>query len=494
MAVITANDRDAFAYALRARQAAVDGDPDQLQRWLQRARDLLPELGHLQQFRRQQQAAREICRQLRLPELPDVSRIDAAGQEFFYQAFQRLRHDPHDPAHYGLLGRLYEAQTFPEHAAALYRRTIDLNPSDYQWHYQLGLLLQRESDLVGAAHQFELASQLNPQYAPVWMRLAWLYIEQGRLGESVAMIDRYCELRESDPFGYVQRAKVFADLEKWELVKRDLDQARNLGSIGRQGHRLLGRYYAHQGNVEESRFHSALSAEAAGGGAMADPLAAMSTELATFRHPVMTRFVTLVESGLWREALNLSDDALAKYEPGSEEHAQVCGHIAKCYYQLGDYTRAESFLRRALETFPDDAPAHGLYALLTLQTGRLEAAIEHAERALQSDPDSLIALHARSMGRIGLASQWRSHPADRPAAADPHQTIELALADIEKCLEREPVNATYLMILATAQGMLEDYAEAIQSLDKALRISPNDEFLKMLKRRAEANESFWFSM
>ena len=126
------------------------------------SRDLLPELGPLEHFRQQQQTAREICRQLRLPELPDVSSIDAAGQEFFYHAFQGLRHDPHDPAHYGLLGRLYEAQTFPEHAAALYRRTIDLDPGDYQWHYQLGLLLQRESDLVGAAHQFDLASRLSP--------------------------------------------------------------------------------------------------------------------------------------------------------------------------------------------------------------------------------------------------------------------------------------------------------------------------------------------
>ena len=493
VAITIANGRDAHAYVLRARQAAVDGDHQQLQRSLQRARNLLPELGQLEQFRKQQ-TAHEICRQLHLPAMPDILHIDAAGQELFYHAFQGLRHDPHDPAKYGMLGRLYEAQTFPEHAVTLYRRAIELDPDDYQWHYQLALLLEKESDLVSAAHQFDLASQLNPKFAPVWIRRAWLNIEQGRPGEALELIDRYIELRESDPFGYVQRAKVFVDLKKWELVKRDLDQARNLGPIGRQGHRLLSRYFAKQENAEESHFHSALSTEAVAGGTMADPLAAMPMELATFRHPVMTRFFTFVESEMWREALKLSNQVLAKYEPGSKDHAQICGRIAKCHYRLGNFTRAETFLQRALATFPDDAPAHALYAQLAVQTGRLELAVEYAEKAIGSDPDLLSALHARSMARIGLASQWFSNPVSRPTAVDPHQTIALALADIEKCLEREPVNATYLMILATAQGMLEDYAEATQSLDKALRISPNDDFLQMLKRRAEAHESFWFSM
>ena len=491
--VTTASGHDAHFYALKARQAAVDGDRDQLQRSLERARELLPRLGRLEQFREQQQSAREICRQLQLPEVPDISPIDDAGQELFYQAFQGLRRDPHDPAQYGLLGRLYEAQTFPEHASALYRRAIEFDPDDHQWHYQLALLLAKQSDLLGAARHFARAGKLDPKYAPGWMRRAWLNVEQGRPQEALEMVNRYLELRGSDPFGFVQRAKLFADAQQWELAKQDLDRARNLGSVGRQGHRLLGRYFAHEKNVEESRLHAALSAEAVGGDNLADPLSAMPMELATFRHPVLTRFVTLAQSELWHEALALSDQVLAKYQSGSADHARVCGRIAECHYELGNYTPAENFLLRALETFPDDPPAHGLYAMLNLQTGRLEAALQHAEKSLGGDPDSLSALHARSMARIGLASKWLSHPTDRPAR-DPHQAVELARADIERCLGREPVNATYLMILATAQGMLEDFPEAIESLDKALRITPNDDFLKMLKRRAEANESFWFKM
>ena len=486
-------EEDPTQYVRRARQAAIVGDVPAADRWVARLQSSLPQLGTLEEFRADQESARKLCAALDLPALPDVTGIDEAGQELFFIALQQLRRNPHQPEQYGALGRLYEAQTFPKHADALFRRAIELAPDEAQWHYHLGLLLAKESDLPGASAALKRASELKPDYAPVWMRRAWLAVEQGEFDEASRLIDRYVKLRPSDPFGYVERASLLADQGRWEEARRDLDAARDRGAIGRQGHRLLGRYFAQRKNREESRLHSALSADA-DMNVMADPIAAASVEFATYRHPVMTRFVALVESRAWSEALEISDQVLAKYAPGSKDHARVCGRLAECHFRLGDLQTAEQFLQRALAVFPNDPPGHALYALIALQTGRLEATVGHAEQALRADPDSLNALHARSMARIGLAASWRARPEQAPADISPRTAVEQARVDIEKCLEREPVNATYLMIHATALGMLDDYAGAGLALEKALRITPNDEFLKMLKSRADAQQSFWFAM
>ena len=450
----------------------------------------LPALGDLESFRSDQSPAREICRQLSLPILPDISGIDADGQEQFYGMFNRLRNRPHDPGQYGLLGQLYEAQEFPELAVRLYRRAIELAPNDYRWHYTLALRLAKDGATEQARTEFERAGELQPDYAPVWMQLAWRSVERNDWEQALGFVDRYIQLRPEDPIGYVERAALHRDREDWSRMKEDLEHARRLGPIGKRGHRLFGILYHHLDRPEDSRFHLLMSAERLPGGEMDDPIGTTVRRLQTFRNPLLTKFEGLVNDKRHREALELVDKLIAKYPRGHDNYGVICGRLAECYRQLNDYSNAARYAIEACWTLPDEPDPFVELALVCVHTGKFRAALKAANKALTLKPDHHPALYARALTLIQIAVLDRSRPSGTDAP-DPHTRLAPVIKDLQKCIKKQPLNLAYLVALATAHGMLDNFDRANELLDTALRISPEDANALALKRKAEARRSFW---
>ncbi len=449
----------------------------------------LPSLGSFESFRKDQSAARAICAKLNLPELPDISGIDEGGQKHFYDMFNRIRNRPNEPDEIGLLGQLCEAQKFPELAEPLYRRAGAADPGDYRWPYLLGLWLKGNGDGPAAREALQEASRLAPDYAPTWMQLGWLAVEARDVEEARRCVDRYLELRPNDPFGWVERASVDLDDGKWEQARTDLDKAQALGPIGSKGHRCLATLYRHLNQPEDSRFHLLMSAESAAGGIMEDETALMILRLETSRNPLLARFSSLADRGLPDEALQLVDQVLAE-QAAAPDLPAIHGTIAETYRRLRRFSEAEAHARKSAELAPQEGAPHATLALIAIDTGQLQAALNEADRALELDPGIHAARFARGLVRLNLAlKEHRLPPALK--TGDPAQLAGLAREDLAACVEAKPVEFTYLLAAARAEGLLGNYQQAAHLLRTAIRIRPDHAEAGAMLKRAEAKLSFW---
>jgi len=450
----------------------------------------LPDLDPLEAFRKDQSAARSLCRQLHIPELPDISEIDPAGQEQFYGAFQRLRAGPNDANQYGLLGQLYAAQRFSELSVTLLERAAGMAPDDYEWTYSLALQLEKTGQFERAKRLYIKTSQLNPDYTPVWMRLAWRAVDKNDRDAAKTYLDRYITQRPDDPFGYVERAQFHYDDDKLDAVQQDLKKAQSAGPIGRKGHRLLGAMYGRRNRPDDRTFHLQMS-KGARSLELDDPLAITVRRLETVRNPVISRLHGLVESQRWADALAVSDQAL-KAAPDQKARGTVLGAISECHRQLGDYQQAYQVALQACQASPDK-PEPFVSVALSLVFGTrdgLPAALNAANKALELDPELDTAHYARGLILIQVAQRIAELPPDSQPVEERARLLKHAIDDLEYCISQKPVDLNYLIALATAHGMADHFDRAAKLLDTAIRINPNDPKIIDLKRKVDARQPF----
>ena len=467
----------AYDHLERALSARDEGQIQAMDRHLAKVRKALPKLGSSEDFRRHQRPMQELLDKLHMPVLPDLTGLDEDGQNLFHRFLNELRQKPHEAESYGRLGLLCEAQLMPEQAAALYRRAVELAPSDAQWHYQLGNLLAASGDPSDAETAFRTSAELDPTYAQVWLRLAWLEADPA---VALTHIDRYIEYRPADPFGFVSRARLHHAAGRWSAMGLDLEQAAEFGPIGAGGHRLLAAHLRHLGRDADADFHTAMSRKRQPGDSLDDPLAARTRSLVTYSDPEFTRFLGLVGSGRCGEAMTRAKDLLARFADDRPNHGRLCAAVALCLYRSRNYAEAESYSLMAKEAFPQDPPVLALLGLIQLNQGRLDDAMAQAEDLLAAHPDSPEGLHLRALTQISLGVRQN----------DPNQRLEHAVADLERCVSRDPLNVEYLKVLASAHAMLEHWQEADRIIAQALRVSPQDPGLRTIGKRIQTRASF----
>jgi len=88
----------------------------------------------------------------------------------------------------------------------------------------------------------------------------------------------------------------------------------------------------------------------------------------------------LNESALaYRKAADLADEMLH----ANPEDAEILTNLAHYYSRLGDDERATRYLSRALFAAPDDTYAHYYAALVHLEAGRMQQALEEIQRSVE---------------------------------------------------------------------------------------------------------------
>jgi len=104
------------------------------------------------------------------------------------------------------------------------------------------------------------------------------------------------------------------------------------------------------------------------------------------RDPSSLAFAQLADlyrkAGRSRDAVALCRDGLARYP----HYATARLILAKALLAEGDQEGALAEVARLLDAAPHDAEAHRLAAEISRRGGRLDAAVEHLEAAVRSDP------------------------------------------------------------------------------------------------------------
>ena len=143
----------------------------------------------------------------------------------------------------GRLGDVYQANTFSARADACYRLAAELDGANPRWPYFLAHLRQERGEVEAVTPLLERTLELDPAYAPAWLRLG---DNQFKLGQAVAArraYERRLNLVAGDPWAQLGLARLEIERSNWELAESHLTSAPEFGPA----QRLLASVHDHYG-------------------------------------------------------------------------------------------------------------------------------------------------------------------------------------------------------------------------------------------------------
>jgi TolB-like protein/Flp pilus assembly protein TadD len=98
-----------------------------------------------------------------------------------------------------LLGYSNSAVDDRQHAEALLRRALDLEPNRAATHFALGMLRRHQGRMPEAAEAYQRAVALDRNYARAYLHLGLTLAYMGRAEEAIALVQRAMQLNPRDP-------------------------------------------------------------------------------------------------------------------------------------------------------------------------------------------------------------------------------------------------------------------------------------------------------
>jgi Flp pilus assembly protein TadD len=87
-------------------------------------------------------------------------------------------------------------------ASAFWQNAVDTSPHCLLAHRSLGMMYLRQNDPVGAARQFQAGLQYGPQNPGLLNGLALAYLDLGKTGEAIELLERAVQEEPRNPFSH----------------------------------------------------------------------------------------------------------------------------------------------------------------------------------------------------------------------------------------------------------------------------------------------------
>lgn len=161
------------------------------------------------------------------------------------------------------LGRLYHASGFPAEAETCWRLLIGAQPREARWRYYLADLRRSANDYAGLAELLEQTTELAPDYAPAWLRLAELQFKSGDAAAAQRSYERRLALVPSDPYAILGLARVAQQQGRKEEARQRVEELVKTSPNFAPGRNLLAEMLAAEGAATEATKERWLGREAA---------------------------------------------------------------------------------------------------------------------------------------------------------------------------------------------------------------------------------------
>lgn len=327
---------------------------------------------------------------------------------------------------YGALAQLFHAYELFEPAEAAYINAARLASSELKWPYLLGYLYQQTGRFEEAADRFREVRRIRPRHVEATLRLGDVYL---RLNRSRDAREHFEEVLEVFPALARNGLGEIALREgRFEEAIRYFRQVLERVPTATAVHYSLAMAYRGLGRLDEARHH--LQLRGAEGIRVGDPIV----------------------------------DALRSLITG-ERRLVIEGTRA---YEAGQLSEAIAFLERAHGLDPDDEEVTVTLAIALADAERFREAVDLLDDAHRRLPQRIST--ATTLARLLASSPDRSVRDGRRAlelamaiyasstAAVDHETVALALAELERC--GEALQWMQRAVAAAEQG--NDGAEAVR--------------------------------
>jgi Flp pilus assembly protein TadD len=287
----------------------------------------------------------------------------------------------------------FEAGRF-ERAADHLRRAIAMDPSHFEWHFNLGVSLEATGQHALAAAAFERASTLGPDDPHAAMLAGVNLLHADRALDAIRWFEAAHHLDRDNPDSLVHRINAYARLGQHEQAEVMFYLALQLNPGFAPAHGVMGRVLADQGQFERAIpcLREAARLEPDAPGVYADLARAYA---ATGRHERARQ--------LYFKELRL--------DPGNREALLELGQLLARLNRPGE---ASEKFRRVLELEPHDPQARHHLAILAMNDRRLDEAIAEFEVLTRLESAGLgarrrLAECLLSRGRAGDAAAASRH-------------------------------------------------------------------------------------
>jgi tetratricopeptide (TPR) repeat protein len=283
-------------------------------------------------------------------------------------------------AGYGNLAALYQLFNINTAAALCWENARHLQPTEFRWSYYAGYLALNEGQTETALALLQQARELQPDYAPLNLRMGQLWLDIDQLDKAQAAL----EAAAAEPG---LRAAALYYLGQVDLLRRDyqsaadhLSEALKIDPQAGGVHYPLAQAYRHLGKEALAREHLAqveLKRPAA-----ADPLV---TELENVLQTSRRDFGRGLKAIMDRDYKT----AIAQFEKGltvDPDNLAARVSYARALYLGGQSDAAEQQLDLVLARDPQQVLANFLVAVLRDAQGKSDQAAAGYRKILELDP------------------------------------------------------------------------------------------------------------
>jgi tetratricopeptide (TPR) repeat protein len=347
-------------------------------------------------------------------------------------------------------GKQLHAAELLEPARACYRNAERLAPRDHRWPYYLGQTHQFTGEFEEAAGYFEQSLSLEPDDLAALVVLGDLYFEQDEFSRAEALFLRALALGEPSAPARFGLGQVYAAQGENQQATEHFEAALALVPAAQRIHYHLGVIHGRLGDREKAEAHMARQ----GPGIPLPP------------DPLMDEVLALKNAAKRRtpgsEAFKAGrlDDALEELraaEAADPEDPVIQLGLGTVLATQGELEQAEAHLRKALELNPDRLmarTAHLNLGNMFMARGLPAEAAEHYRTVIGLDPETEDARLAQALIALG-----------RPDEAEPHYRTSLAGGTLPP--------TTYVE-LATALSQAGRFEAARWVYDQAREALPRD--------------------
>ncbi len=395
-----------------------------------------------------------------------------------------------------------------------YQSYVNRNPSDFRARNEFGRLLGRQRDFSGAMAQFNYVLRFQPDNAEARLGLAQTMSWSGQYQTSLSEAERILAENPKDFNARLVKAYDLLGLGRTEEARalfQELEKEDARNPDVREGLRILAEMKPRRPEERPAAPAPTPSAatteflraqEAEGQGRFTEAATHYRAHLEEHPDDDAARFLLARVLGWdkqFTESEKLLRELVAKHPDDVNAHLQ----LARVLNWGGHYDESAASFRKGLELDPEDYEARVELANVLALARRYEESQQEYRRVIAARPDhkgariglAQVLLWASQLDEAGkeLAELERLYPGD-PQVTTLQRTRETmqgqraAAREISPgaseeyfsaLVEREPANVTYRLELADALLRREEYKGAIQQLNEASRLRPDDDGIRL---------------
>ena len=396
-----------------------------------------------------------------------------------------LAEDPENPELHKNLGDLYLKKEVIPLAIEAYTEALTLDSSLADVHYNLGETYFLNHDFNSAVKEFKAAINLDPAYKVAFLRLGDMYmIDRKHFTEAAVMYEEYLKFDDKNSEAFLSLGKAYFYLRQLDKAIVNLEKARELDPQNEAVYYYLG--MAYQDNKElnkaleaydlyvnlhqkenpddweakdaefwmrKGRAHLALGDSvnlALGSKALNQAVKLDSTMLSAFTSLGYTYY----KQEKYEEAIPLF---LSKIELDSTDNFNPLVYLAYSYIGLEEYSQAVDPLLKALEIQPENVDIRKTLARVYFSQENYKEAAEQYKLILQNAPEEceMVAAYGYSLMRM-----------EEPAEA---------ISPLSKAVKCYPNDTSYMLLLAQALELRKNLDDAYKWYMEVLKRDPGNQ-------------------